>query len=84
LGRYPFGRYLLSLALAELPFGVGTVYLGRGIVERSVTLVAAMFLALAVLSVWAFRALHRRLAAIREVFDQERRAAARDAATPGR
>lgn len=84
LGRYPFGRYLLSLALAELPFGVGTVYLGRGVVERRVTMVVVMFLGLAVLSVWAFRALHQRLAAIHEVLERERRAAARAGVTPGR
>ena len=84
LGRYPFGRYLLSLALAELPFGVGTVYLGRGIVQRRVTLVVVMGLALVVMSVWALHALHRRLAATRRAFEQERRAAARDAVTPAR
>lgn len=65
LGRYPFGRYLLSLALAELPFGVGTVYLGAGVLERRVILVVAMVLALALLSVWALHALHGRLAAMR-------------------
>ena len=29
LVRYPFWRYLLALALAELPYAVGTVYLGE-------------------------------------------------------
>lgn len=84
LGRYPFGRYLLSFALAELPFGVGTAYLGRGILERRVTIVVVMFLGLAVLSVWAFHALHRRLEKIHEIVEQERRAAARAGVTPGR
>lgn len=84
LGRYPFGRYLLSFALAELPFGVGTAYLGRGILERRVTIVVVMFLGLAVLSAWAFHALHRRLAAIHEVLEQERRAATRAGVTPVR
>jgi hypothetical protein len=31
LGRYPFGRYALSLALAELLFGIASVHLGVGI-----------------------------------------------------
>ena len=83
LGRYPFGPYLLSLALAELPFGVGSVYLGSGVVQRRVTLVVVMLLAMAVLTVWALHALHRRLAAMHEAFEQERRAA-RDAVTPAR
>jgi uncharacterized membrane protein YdjX (TVP38/TMEM64 family) len=67
LGRYPFGRYLLSLALAELPFGVATVYLGEGIVQRRTALVVAMLAALALLSVFALEVLHRRLAALRGV-----------------
>ena len=84
LGRYPFGRYLLSLALAELPFGVGAVYLGRGIVQRRVTLVVVMGLALVVLSVWALHALHRRLAAMHSALEEERGTAARDAVSPAR
>lgn len=62
LGRYGFGRYLLSLALAELPFGIATIYLGAGVVEGSVRLVVAMGLALLLMTVWAAHALHRRLA----------------------
>jgi uncharacterized membrane protein YdjX (TVP38/TMEM64 family) len=69
LGHYPFGRYLLSLALAELPFGIATVYLGEGIVQRRLALVLAMALALAAMSVLALHALHHRLAAAHGVRD---------------
>lgn len=61
LGRYAFGRYLLSLALAELPFGIATIYLGAGIVEGSLKLVATMGATLLLLSTWAAYALRRRL-----------------------
>jgi uncharacterized membrane protein YdjX (TVP38/TMEM64 family) len=62
LGRYPFGPYVLSLALAELPFGIATIYLGAGIVQGSVK-VLAMGVALLLMSLWAAYALRRRLVA---------------------
>lgn len=65
LGRYPVWGYLLSLALAELPFGVATVYLGEGIVQRRMALVVLMLVASALLSVFALEVLHRRLRALR-------------------
>jgi uncharacterized membrane protein YdjX (TVP38/TMEM64 family) len=61
LGRYAFGPYLLSLALAELPFGIATIYLGAGVVQGSVKLVLAMGVALVLMSLWAAYALRRRL-----------------------
>lgn len=61
LGRYAFGPYLLSLALAELPFGIATIYLGAGVVQGSVKLVLGMGVALIVMSLWAAYALRRRL-----------------------
>lgn len=84
LGRYPLGRYLLSLALAELPFGVASVFLGRGVVQRQVTLVVVMGLAQVVLVVAALRGLRRRLAAMHGVFEQERGPTARGSVTPAR
>ena len=62
LVRYPFARYLLSLALAELPYAVATVYLGAGVMQRRVPLVIGVGLATALLSAWTYRTLHRRLA----------------------
>lgn len=34
LARFPVGRYLLALALAELPYAFGTVFLGAAFLER--------------------------------------------------
>jgi len=65
LGRYAFGPYLLSLALAELPFGIATIFLGAGIVEGSFELVLAMGAALLLMSAWAAYALRRWLVARR-------------------
>ncbi len=65
LGRYPFGRYLLSLGLAELPFGVATMYLGAGVVQRRLAPVLALAAALVLLSAASWYALHRRMTASR-------------------
>jgi len=62
LVRYSFPRYLLSLALAELPYTVATVYLGESFVERRSSMVLAVGLAVATLSVGAFYMLRKRLA----------------------
>jgi uncharacterized membrane protein YdjX (TVP38/TMEM64 family) len=58
--RYPFGKYLAALLIAEFPYAVATVYLGSTFLERRTVpfLLLALFLAAA--SVWAFAALHRR------------------------
>jgi uncharacterized membrane protein YdjX (TVP38/TMEM64 family) len=62
LARYTFGLYLLSLALGELPYAVGTIYLGAGVMDGRLAQAAGVGLAVALLSAWAYRALHRRLA----------------------
>jgi uncharacterized membrane protein YdjX (TVP38/TMEM64 family) len=67
LGRYPFGRYALSLALAELLFGIASIYLGVGIVQRRTPLVAAMGLALVLMSAWSLYVLHRRFTGPRDL-----------------
>ena len=61
LVRYPLWRYLLALALAELPYAVGTVYLGESFLERRVILLLALGVAGAVFMFVAVRSLHRRL-----------------------
>jgi uncharacterized membrane protein YdjX (TVP38/TMEM64 family) len=71
LGRYPFGRYALSLALAELLFGIASVYLGAGIVQRRTTLVLAMGLGLVLMSAWSLYVLHRRLTRPRDLLEGE-------------
>jgi uncharacterized membrane protein YdjX (TVP38/TMEM64 family) len=61
LVRYPFWRYLLALALAELPYAVGTVYLGESFLERRLILLLALGAAGAVFMFLAVRTLQRRL-----------------------
>lgn len=61
LARYPFARYLVALAIGELPYAVGTVLLGVSFVERRMS----TFIALGALAVLAgaflVPALRRRL-----------------------
>lgn len=63
LARYPFGKYLLALMLSELPYAVGTVYLGASFLDRQLLLLVGMGAAGALLMALAFRTLHRRLQA---------------------
>lgn len=62
LVRYPFWRYLAALALAELPYAVGTVYLGESFLDRHLLLLLALGGGGAVLMFFAVRLLQRRLA----------------------
>lgn len=61
LVNYPFGKFMLALALAELPYTVATVYLGAGFVDARSGIVLAVGFALAGLSVGAFYLLRRSL-----------------------
>jgi uncharacterized membrane protein YdjX (TVP38/TMEM64 family) len=61
LARYGLRRYLLVLAVAELPYAVGTVYLGSSLLERR-TVVLLVLGALGILfSAWALHTLRKRL-----------------------
>jgi uncharacterized membrane protein YdjX (TVP38/TMEM64 family) len=53
--------YFAALALAELPYAVGAVLLGDGVVNRHIGRLIAFGLIGAALSLYALRALHRRL-----------------------
>lgn len=59
--RYHFGRYLLVLALGELPWAIGTVAIGMGFLERRVGLLVVIGAVGVAASLVAFRLLHRRL-----------------------
>jgi uncharacterized membrane protein YdjX (TVP38/TMEM64 family) len=59
--RYPFARFLVALALAELPYAIATVLLGAGIIERQIATVAGVGAAVVALSGWTYHVLHRRL-----------------------
>jgi uncharacterized membrane protein YdjX (TVP38/TMEM64 family) len=63
LVRYTFAKYLLVLAIAEIPFAVGTVYLGASFLERRTVLLIAIGITGALFCGWAFHALQKRLSA---------------------
>jgi uncharacterized membrane protein YdjX (TVP38/TMEM64 family) len=60
--RYSFSRYMLVLALAELPYGIGAVYLGDGLARGEAWRVALVALTGAVVSMSALVLFHRRVA----------------------
>ncbi len=59
--KYSFPRYLAALAIAELPYAVGAVYLGDSFVHRNYALLLAIGVAGIAASVATLRALHRRV-----------------------
>ncbi len=62
LARYSFGKYMLALALVELPFAIGLVYIGQSLVDRhTMILVVLAGVGLLVTGVALWR-LHLRLA----------------------
>lgn len=61
LARYPPGKFLVALAVGELPYTVATVGLGAGFVSARSGVVLAVGLAVAALSVGAFHLLRGRL-----------------------
>lgn len=56
LVRYPLARYLIALAIAELPYTMATVYLGSSFVEGRSGLILAIGTVLVLGSVSALRA----------------------------
>jgi uncharacterized membrane protein YdjX (TVP38/TMEM64 family) len=60
--RYPFARYLGALGIVELTYGIATIYLGTGIVQRRAVPVIAGLAALAVITAWTAYTLGKRLA----------------------
>lgn len=71
-----FRTYFAALALAELPYAVGAVLLGAGVVNRHIGWLVALGLGAAALSLYAVRLLHRRL-------EQPERPAAEGRGIPG-
>jgi uncharacterized membrane protein YdjX (TVP38/TMEM64 family) len=57
--KYSFPRYLLALAVAELPYAIGAVYLGDSCVQGNYALLLAIGIAGVLLSFVTMRALHR-------------------------
>ncbi len=59
--RYRFPIYAITLSLAELPYAVGTVFLGQGFVEQNAWLILAVGALGLVAVTLAWLHLHRRL-----------------------
>lgn len=62
LARFPIRTYLAALAIAELPYAVGTMALGASFVSRRVGLLLSLGAAAAIAAVALGRAFRRRLA----------------------
>lgn len=63
MADYPVRRYVLALAAAELPYVIGTVFLGEGLLRRQLPLLLAVGAASVILGVLAWRAFSSRLQA---------------------
>jgi uncharacterized membrane protein YdjX (TVP38/TMEM64 family) len=61
LARFPLERYLLALAIAELPYAIGTTLLGASFVSRQFGVLVSLGALAAVTAVFLGRALRRRL-----------------------
>jgi uncharacterized membrane protein YdjX (TVP38/TMEM64 family) len=61
LARYGLRRYLLILAIAELPYAVGTAYLGESLLEQRALLLLGLGALAIFFSAWALHVLRRRL-----------------------
>jgi uncharacterized membrane protein YdjX (TVP38/TMEM64 family) len=61
LGRYSFAKYLIVVTVGELPFAIGTIYLGESFLERRTFLLIAIGASGALFSAWALYMLQRRL-----------------------
>ena len=58
--RCRFDIFVAALALAEVPYALGAVYLGTSFLERRIVPLVALGLAGALLSIWAIRRIYRR------------------------
>jgi uncharacterized membrane protein YdjX (TVP38/TMEM64 family) len=64
LARYRFRKYLLALAIAELPYTLVTVYLGASFIERRSGVILAAGITLVAVSVGAFYIWRARMRAV--------------------
>ncbi len=63
LVRYSFLRYIIVVALGELPYAIGTVILGDSFLNRRVLPFIGLAALAALFSTWAYSRLHQRLEA---------------------
>jgi uncharacterized membrane protein YdjX (TVP38/TMEM64 family) len=59
--RCPLGSFVVALAVVEIPYALGAVFLGMSFVERRLVPLVILGVAGALLSVAAFRVYHRHL-----------------------
>ncbi|HEU5304042.1 MAG TPA: VTT domain-containing protein [Gemmatimonadales bacterium] len=59
LVRCRFGLFVIALALAEIPYALGAVYLGTSFLERRIVPLVALGLGGILLSAWALQRIHR-------------------------
>ena len=64
LAHFPLERYLLALAIVELPYAVGTTLLGASFVSRRFGLLISLGAVFALTAFVLGRALRRRLASV--------------------
>jgi uncharacterized membrane protein YdjX (TVP38/TMEM64 family) len=57
--RYPFGPFLLAVALAEIPFAFLIVFIGESFILENVGLFAGLIVVLCGILVWEVRSAHR-------------------------
>jgi uncharacterized membrane protein YdjX (TVP38/TMEM64 family) len=61
LVRYSFAKYMAALTVTELPYAIGTVYLGESFLEQRTFLIVGIGAAGAIVSAWALLRLRKRL-----------------------
>jgi uncharacterized membrane protein YdjX (TVP38/TMEM64 family) len=61
LAHFPLDRYLLALAIAELPYAIGTTMLGASFVSRQFGLLITLGATAVVAAVFLGRAFRKRL-----------------------
>jgi len=71
VARYPFVRYLGALGIVELIYGIATIYLGTGVVQRRAAPVIAAVAALVLVTAWTAYALAKRFARERHAEGEE-------------
>jgi uncharacterized membrane protein YdjX (TVP38/TMEM64 family) len=59
--RYPLSKYLLALAIVELPYAVATTYLGASFLEGNAIVIVGIGIVGIAVSIWALRLLRQSL-----------------------
>jgi uncharacterized membrane protein YdjX (TVP38/TMEM64 family) len=59
--RYPFRRYVSALALTEIPYALGTVYMGATFLERRSAVLVTLGVAAMLVSVVVYQLYRRRM-----------------------